>query len=85
MAGGLGLGAAIYVGASMQESVRKPLQQETADLKNEKECPECKAKNLLTAKFCSNCGFNYTKLTCSCGFQLNPNSKFCPECGKKVE
>lgn len=84
-AGGLGLGAAINVGASMQESVRKPMQQDFSDSKNEKECPACKAKNAITAKFCSSCGFNYSKLTCSCGFQLEPNAKFCPECGKKVE
>ena len=80
LAGGMGIGAAMNVGNSMNQVLGNPIQNE-----NEKECPICHAQNNINAKFCVECGFNYQKLVCECGNQLTPGAKFCPECGKKVE
>lgn len=79
-AGGVGLGAAMNMGASMNQTVGNPVNRQDT-----KECPSCHAVIPQNSKFCPECGFNYSKLICSCGNELQPGTKFCPECGKKVE
>ena len=79
-AGGLGVGAAINMGASMNQVISNPMQ--TADTKD---CPMCHKRNPVSAKFCPECGYNYQKLICECGNLLNAGTKFCSECGKKVQ
>lgn len=79
-AGGIGLGTAMNISSSMNATMGNAINNSEF-----KECPSCHKKNIVTAKFCSDCGFNYNKLTCSCGFKLDANAKFCPECGKKVD
>ena len=78
-AGGLGLGAVVNMGASMNQTIGNPIQREET-----KECPSCHARISLNAKFCPECGYRYQKLICECGNELEAGSKFCPECGKKV-
>lgn len=79
-AGGIGLGAAMNMGASMNQAVGNPIQKEDT-----KECPSCHARISSSSKFCPECGFNYNSLKCACGHKLAPGAKFCPECGKKVQ
>lgn len=79
-AGGIGLGAAMNMGASMNQTVGNPIQK--ADTQ---ECVSCHARIPIGSKFCPECGANNTKKTCECGNVLEPGTKFCPECGKKVE
>lgn len=80
VAGGMGLGAAMGVGASMSQTVGNPMHREET-----KECISCKARIPMNAKFCPECGFNNSEMVCECGNKLAPGMKFCPECGKKVE
>lgn len=80
VAGGMGLGAAMSVGASMSQTVGNPVYRE-----NTKECVSCRARIPLNSKFCPECGFNNSEIICECGNRLVPGTKFCPECGKKVE
>jgi membrane protease subunit (stomatin/prohibitin family) len=80
VAGGMGLGAAMGVGASMNQTVGNPIQREET-----KECLSCHARILISSKFCPECGFNNSEIICECGNKLTPGTKFCPECGKKVQ
>lgn len=79
-AGGVGLGAAMTMGASMNQTVGNPVQKEET-----KECASCHAKIPINSKFCPECGFNNSEIICECGNKLSPGTKFCPECGKKVD
>ena len=79
-AGGIGLGAAMEMGASMGQTVGNPIQREEM-----KECMGCHAQIPANAKFCPECGFNNSERVCECGNKLKPGAKFCSECGKKVE
>lgn len=83
-AGGLGIGAAINIGNTLETAIGNPMNS-TIDEYKTKECPSCHNKINISAKFCPECGFNYGSLICACGHKLEPNTKFCPECGKKVE
>ena len=47
-------------------------------------CPKCHFKNESVARFCRGCGHNLQQVTCSCGTSLASNSKFCHNCGEKV-
>lgn len=78
-AGGIGLGAAMGMGASMNQTVGNPIHREET-----KECVSCKALIPVGSKFCPECGFNNSEITCECGKKLAAGTKFCPECGKKV-
>lgn len=82
-AGGIGLGAAATLGASMNNVVGNPTVQNKVE--DVLECPKCHSKNSSTAKFCSECGFAFSMLQCTCGNKLELNAKFCPQCGKRVE
>ena len=79
-AGGIGLGAAMGMGASMNQTVGNPIHREDT-----KECSSCHARIPINSKFCPECGFNNSKIVCACGNKLAPGTKFCPECGKKVQ
>ncbi len=79
-AGGLGLGAAVNMGASMNRTIGNPMQKSET-----KQCPSCHAPIAVSAKFCPECGFRIQELRCECGAVLGAGTKFCPECGKKVE
>ena len=79
-AGGIGLGAAMNINSGMNNTVGNPVNTQ-----NYKECPSCHSRIPETAKFCPECGFNYSSLVCSCGCRYSFGTKFCPECGKKVE
>ena len=79
-AGGIGLGAAMGMGASMNQTVGNPIHKEEM-----KECVSCHAKISVGSKFCPECGFNNSEIICECGNKLAPGTKFCPECGKKVQ
>ncbi len=79
-AGGVGLGAAMNMGASMNKIVGNPVHREEV-----RECPSCHCQIPSVSKFCPKCGFNLASLKCECGKILTPGTKFCPECGKVVE
>lgn len=78
-AGGIGLGTAMGMGASMNQTVGNPIHREDT-----KECASCHAKIPVGSKFCPECGYNNSEAVCECGNKLAPGTKFCPECGKKV-
>lgn len=79
-AGGIGLGAAMGMGASMNQTVGNPMHKEEV-----KECVSCHARIPVNSKFCPECGYKNSETICECGNKLIPGTKFCPECGKKVE
>lgn len=79
-AGGVGLGAAMGMGASMNQVVGNPVHREES-----KRCISCGKEIPVQSKFCPECGANNSEKICECGYRLNPGAKFCPECGKKVE
>lgn len=78
-AGGIGLGAAMGIGASMNQVVGNPLHREDT-----KTCVSCGGRIPVAVKYCPQCGFNNSEIVCECGKKLTPGMKFCPECGKKV-
>lgn len=78
-AGGMGIGAAMSMGASMGQTLGNPIHKES--LKN---CPSCGALIQITSKFCPECGYNNSEKICECGRKLTPGTRFCPECGKKL-
>lgn len=78
-AGGIGLGAAMNMGASLNQTVGNPIQK--ADIKV---CVSCGAQIPIASKFCPECGTNNGETICECGNKIVPGTKFCPECGKKV-
>lgn len=79
-AGGIGIGAAMNMGASMERTVGNPMQYD-----NMQECLNCHAKIPVNSKFCPECGKGCQEIVCECGNKLKPGAKFCSECGKKVE
>lgn len=50
-------------------------------------CPECKTENIITGKFCVNCGYDFSKsedknIHCTeCGTENAASSNFCSKCG----
>ena len=79
-AGGVGLGAAMGMGAAMNQTVGNPVRQ--GETKN---CVSCGARIPMKSKFCPECGANNSEKVCECGAKLKPGAKFCSECGRKVE
>lgn len=79
-AGGIGLGAAMGMSASMNQVVGNPVHREETKI-----CVSCGKRIPLHSKFCPECGFNNSEKVCECGHKLAPDIKFCPECGKRVE
>ena len=78
-AGGIGLGAAMNMGAAMNQAIGNPLRKE-----ERKRCVSCDALIPIDSRFCPQCGCSNSERVCSCGRTLAPGMKFCPECGKKV-
>lgn len=79
VAGGVGLGAAIGLGTSMNQTIGNPVHKEET-----KTCISCGAQMPYTAKFCPECGKSNTEIVCTCGQKLSYGIKFCPQCGKKL-
>ena len=78
-AGGIGLGAAMNLGASMGQTVGNPLSRGDTKI-----CVQCQNSIPSNSKFCPQCGFSYNQTTCECGNVLTPGTRFCPQCGKKL-
>ena len=57
---------------------------DTKTEENTWECPNCKKQ--VSGKFCSECGTKKSeeKKCTNCGKVVEPNAKFCPECGKQL-
>ena len=51
---------------------------------NTKLC-SCGNKNPMNAKFCSNCGSELVIVCPNCKTTMNPKSKYCNECGTKLD
>ena len=79
VAGGVGLGAAIGLGTSMNQTIGNPVHKEET-----KTCISCGAQMPYTAKFCPECGKSNPEIVCTCGQKLSYGIKFCPQCGKKL-
>ena len=47
-------------------------------------CPECKAENAATRRFCARCGAPLPSPCPACGFENEPTARFCGGCGKPV-
>lgn len=78
-AGGMGVGAAMNMGASMGQTIGNPIQRVES-----KKCIACGTEIPIDAKFCPQCGVDNSVIVCECGNKLEPGTKFCPHCGKKV-
>lgn len=85
---GMGQGVGAGFGSIAQEiQVNRPRELE-------KECPKCHACIPQTQRFCGNCGFDtemrpeagevYDLVCSACGGAITKRTKFCPECGKKI-
>lgn len=55
-----------------------------AETGNIVKCFSCGAENSAKAKFCCECGVSLVPKKCECGNVLEPGTKFCSNCGKKV-
>ncbi len=80
---GAGLGAAIGTMASGTLTDNKQQSTETTKII----CPNCKAQNLSTAKFCNECGAVLVQkgpICPTCGAENASNAKFCNNCGQSL-
>lgn len=96
MGAGMGIGMGFGMGKSVGAGFGNMAQeiQVTGSDSQTKECPKCHAVMPGTQRFCGACGFDTTapvkkekqsRLLCSsCGTQLTEKTKFCPECGRKI-
>ena len=81
--------AAVGAAASAQAVSQQQAQQATQPVQETKKdtwkCPKCGKEN--EGKFCNECGEKKPEAAkCSnCGKELPAGTKFCPECGTKVE
>lgn len=94
MSAGIGLGMSVGIGGAVGQQFDKLTQHfNTAETK---ECPGCKKRISINARFCNFCGYDTsisgpheqrsdsTGIICSsCKAKLKATTKFCPECGKK--
>jgi membrane protease subunit (stomatin/prohibitin family) len=83
---GAGAGMAYPISSSISQGINQAPQQQPA--KKTKKCPKCKADVDEDAKFCPECGYDFSSselMKCPyCGKDIPKNSKFCPECGKPI-
>lgn len=79
-AGGIGLGAAMGMGAAMNPTVGNPIRKELT-----KTCVSCGMQIPVGVKFCPECGFNNSEIVCECGNKVAAGTKFCSVCGKKLQ
>lgn len=98
MGAGMGLGMGVGIGGAMAGSMSDLAKQvSVSDASPQVECPQCHAQVSQGQRFCGSCGFDMQNFEdsskesmkkrvakCSnCGAAIN-NSKFCPECGRKI-
>ncbi|MCI4434221.1 MAG: SPFH domain-containing protein [Thermoplasmata archaeon] len=85
---GVGIGAGAGMAYPMASSISQGMQQPAPKEEKTKTCPKCGSTVPFDAKFCPNCGFDFTSLEtikCPyCGATIPKNSKFCPNCGKQL-
>ena len=80
---------------NIKEKMDKIISAELA-AKGLKACPDCENEVVLASKFCNMCGYKFPVKTedrkmrptpvprCKqCGANLEPDSVFCPDCGKR--
>ena len=98
MGAGMGIGMGVGAGGAMAGSMSTLAKQiSISDTAPQMECPQCHAQVAQGQRFCGSCGFDMQKspenhhkkngknaAKCSnCGAAIN-GSKFCPECGRKI-
>ncbi len=80
---GVGMGAGLGMAYPMSQNIAQGMVQEQT-----KKCPKCGSNVPVSAKFCPNCGYDFSSedtMTCPyCGAKIPKNSKFCPNCGKPL-
>ncbi len=88
----MGLGAGIALGQQMAASMasnlsqqQKPQPSQSPEPAADRICPKCGSGNVVTAKFCSECGASLQRHCPECGKPVDPAAKFCPECGKGLK
>jgi membrane protease subunit (stomatin/prohibitin family) len=96
MGAGMGLGMGLGMGRGVGSGFGSMAEELQLGNSNDatKECPKCHARVPQSQRFCGTCGFDTEKkqeaekeisLTCSsCGGAIEKNTKFCPECGRKI-
>jgi membrane protease subunit (stomatin/prohibitin family) len=88
---GMGLGAGMgmmmpgMINQAMQDAKKQGAVSPAAEGQTIK-CPACKKDVSVTAKFCPECGNEFSgRSFCShCGAALEKGAKFCPGCGQKT-
>lgn len=98
MGAGMGIGMGVGVGGAMAGSMSNLAKQvSVSNTGPQVECPQCHTQVSQGQRFCGSCGLDMQKPTengskkgrqraanCSnCGAAID-GSKFCPECGKKI-
>ncbi len=85
---GVGMGAGAGMAYPMAANIAQGMNQQPPKEEDTKVCPKCGTTVPKSAKFCPNCGFDFTSLDtikCPyCGATIPKNSKFCPNCGKSL-
>jgi membrane protease subunit (stomatin/prohibitin family) len=80
---GVGMGAGLGMAYPMSQNIAQGMVQEQT-----KKCPKCGSIVPVSAKFCPNCGYDFSSedtMTCPyCGAKIPKNYKFCPNCGKPL-
>ena len=88
---GVGIGAGLGLGAAVAKELADAMRAGTGGQPQAAAgtvtCPNCKASNPGTAKFCSNCGqpLSGTGRCPQCGAENPPGAKFCSNCGQKLQ
>ncbi|MDF2820638.1 MAG: hypothetical protein K0R15_1079 [Clostridiales bacterium] len=81
VAGGIGLGAGVALGSTMNNTVSAPGQKLEQMI-----CPSCHSKIAAESKFCNSCGKSLNERVCyKCGTKNSDGSKFCSSCGTNLE
>lgn len=86
-AGGIGIGAGMAIGNSIQHNQ----DVISTPSKNDVLCPKCNTANPSSSKFCASCGSLLTPpqpqmIKCpGCGVDVNATAKFCNECGFNLQ
>lgn len=95
MGAGMGLGMGVGMGKSVGRGfsgIAQEIQTSAPDAATN-ECPKCHAQIPAGQRFCGSCGFDTSsattsvkiKTTCSsCGKTIIGSTKFCPDCGRKL-
>jgi hypothetical protein len=85
--------AAVEVASARAQKMTADIQSKaaetqvfTGDIESKQTlCPEC-GKAAGEGKFCGNCGANLSLVACdSCGTKSPAGTRFCPECGTRLE